>query len=173
MAQRLLLIRVRDIFPVVDPRACHEPAVRVDHTDVKHQGRRQQGPLLEPTQGIGLAFSFVGVFDQLEGLIDFVNGAQHLRFVGGAHLQACRRGALLRAGMFNLDQVQGRGPDGQQQQRGQQREQNVGFLGLVEAEPKHAGLAIAIHLCMMGRARGQPQCFRPLDRHSVLPAFHY
>ncbi|PBJ23779.1 hypothetical protein BSG18_18020 [Pseudomonas ogarae] len=170
MPQRLLLIRVSDIFQVVDPRARHEPAVRVDHTDVKHQGRWQQGPLLEPTQGIGFALSLVGVFDQLEGLIDFVNGAQHLRFVGGADFQARLGDALLRAGLFELDQVQGARPDDRQQQNGQQREQNVGFLDLVEAAPKPIARRIGQGVFTRGDILGRRQYTRPLDRHGVLPA---
>ncbi len=147
-----------------------DPAAGVYHADVKQVRRRQQGACLELGQRVGLALGLVGVFDQLEGLIDFTHRPQDLRFVGGADFQARLSDLLLRADLFDLDQVQGASPDDQQQQNGQQRKQDVGFPGLVEAAPKQIVRPIGQGVFTMNDTRGRRHYTRPLDRHGLLPA---
>jgi hypothetical protein len=114
--------------------AGHRHAVAVDDADHEHHARRQQAFAAQFRQGAQRALAFDRVLQHAQGLVDAIQAARHLRFVGAQHFLQRVGGGFLRVFALGVDLVESHHPDRHQQQQGKQRQRNVG----VQAAPQPA-----------------------------------
>jgi hypothetical protein len=112
-------------------------AVAVRDADHVHQRRRQQALAAQGVERARRAVLFDRVLEHLQGLVDSVQVARHLRLVGvdlfaGGVARGRHRGFA-----FDGDEVEGRDPDRHQRQQREQRQRDVGL----ERAPQPAGPA--------------------------------
>ena len=91
MTLDLKVLLVGDIRDCRRMGASHHIAFPVRNTDVEQEFRRQQGARLEIMQYRRRTLELIREFDELQGLIDFSQGAHDLGFIGLDQFPARRR----------------------------------------------------------------------------------
>jgi len=126
--------RAGDIVAASVRIAGDDAPVAVGDRHHEYQAGRQQSLFAQGRNRAGRAIQFDRVLDDLEGLVDAVQAARHLRFI---RLEALARGRMdgdERGRAVGVDHAQGQDPDPRDEEDRKQRQRNM----RVEAAPEPA-----------------------------------